>query len=129
MRTNWMYGALLAAAIASPSSAQISVYIGTPPPPLVYEEPGPPPGAGFIWMEGYWMPAGHRYRWVRGHWERLPLKGHTGRIRITTTIAKAGNCTKDIGTTRNTTTAIGGTMIVGGSMVTTMTMSTTTKHQ
>ena len=36
MRSNWMYGALLAAAIASPSSGQISVYIGTPPPVIVY---------------------------------------------------------------------------------------------
>jgi len=44
MRSHWMYGALLAAAIASPSSAQVSVYIGTPPPAVVYEEPGPPPG-------------------------------------------------------------------------------------
>ena len=32
MRTNWIYGAVLATAIAAPSSAQISVYIGTPPP-------------------------------------------------------------------------------------------------
>ena len=56
------------------------------------------------------------------------MKGHTGRIRITTTIAKAGNITKDIGTTRTTTTAIGATMIMGGGMVitTTMGMSTTT---
>ena len=42
MRLHWMYGALLAAAIASPSSAQVSVYIGTPPPAIVNEEPGPP---------------------------------------------------------------------------------------
>src|SRR5882762_4267280 len=54
MRLNWMVGVLLAGAIASPSSAQISVYIGTPPPALVYEEPGPPPGAGFVWLQGYW---------------------------------------------------------------------------
>jgi len=58
------------------------------------------------------------------------MKGPTGRIRITTTIAKAGNGTKDIGTTRTTTTAIGATMIVGGGMVNTtiMGMSTTTNR-
>ncbi len=59
MRLNWMVGVLLACAIASPSSAQISVCIGTPPPALVYEEPGPPPGAGFVWLQGYWTPVGH----------------------------------------------------------------------
>ena len=44
----------------------------------------------------------------------LRLQGHTGRIRITTTIRKAGNGTKDTGTTRTTTMTIGETMIVGG---------------
>jgi hypothetical protein len=75
MRLKWMYGALLATAIASPSSGQISVFIGAPPPAIVYEEPGPPPSVGFVWVDGYWAPAGHRYKWVRGHWERPPFEG------------------------------------------------------
>jgi len=75
MRRNWMSAVLLTAAIASPSSAQISVYIGTPPPAVVYEEPGPPPEAEFVWVEGYWRPVGHHYKWVRGHWERPPFAG------------------------------------------------------
>jgi hypothetical protein len=77
MRRNWIAGALLPVAIASPSSAQtqISVYIGTPPPAIVYEEPGPPPAAEFVWIAGYWKPVGHHYKWVRGHWERPPLEG------------------------------------------------------
>src|ERR1700722_9633429 len=33
------------------------------------------PGPGFVWMEGYWAPAGRHYRWVRGHWERPPFEG------------------------------------------------------
>jgi hypothetical protein len=49
------------------------------------------------------------------------MKGHTGRIRTTTTIAKAGNVTKGIGTTRTTTTAIGATMIMGGGIAITKT--------
>ena len=49
------------------------------------------------------------------------LRGHTGRIRTTTTIAKAGSGTKDIGTTRTTTTAIGATMVMGGAIVSTTT--------
>ena len=35
----------------------------------------------------------------------LHMKGHTGVIRITTTTAKAGKCTRGIGTTRITTMA------------------------
>ena len=49
------------------------------------------------------------------------LKGHAGRIRTTTTIAKAGSRTEDIGTTRTTTTAIGATMIKGGAIASTRT--------
>jgi len=75
MRWNWMPGVLLTAAIGSPGSAQISVYIGTAPPAIVYEEPVPPPDAGFVWIEGYWRPVGHHYKWVRGHWERPPYEG------------------------------------------------------
>ena len=107
MRLNWMYGALLPTAIAAPSSAQISVYIGAPPPPIRYEEYGPTPGPGFVWVDGYWQPVGHHYRWVRGRWDVLHLKGRTGVIRTMTTTGKAGKCTKDIGTMRTTTTATG----------------------
>ena len=55
----------------------------------------------------------------------LRLKGHTGCIRITTTIVKAGNATKGIGTTRITTTVIGASMIMGG-IITITTITTTT---
>lgn len=75
MRLHCMYGVLLAAAIASPGSAQVSVYIGTPPPAVVYEDPGPPPTPGFVWIDGYWAPSGRHYRWIRGHWERPPYEG------------------------------------------------------
>ena len=75
MRLNWIYAPLLTAAIACPASTQISVYIGTPPPAVMYEEPGPPPGAGFYWIEGYWVPEGRRYKWIKGHWERPPYEG------------------------------------------------------
>jgi hypothetical protein len=70
-----MYGALLTAAIIAPSSAQISVFIGTAPPPIRYEERGPIPGPGFVWMEGYWAPDGRHYKWVRGRWDRPPFEG------------------------------------------------------
>jgi len=49
------------------------------------------------------------------------MKGHTGRIRTTTIIAKAGNVTRGIGTTRTTTTVIGATIIMGGGIAITTT--------
>ena len=73
MKLQWMYGALLAAAMVTPGSAQVSVYIGTPPPAVVYEEPGPPSGAGLFGSRGYWQPVGHRYR---GHWDREDHDNH-----------------------------------------------------
>ena len=54
----------------------------------------------------------------------LHMKGHTGVIRITTTIAKAGKCTRDIGTMRITTMATGETMI----MIATIMITMTTDH-
>ena len=52
----------------------------------------------------------------------LRMQGHTGVIRITTTIAKAGKCTRDIGTMRITTMATGETTImIAIIMVATMT--------
>ena len=52
----------------------------------------------------------------------LHMKGHTGAIRTMTTIAKAGECTRDIGAMRTTTTATGETTImIAIIMVATMT--------
>ena len=75
MKLNCIYGALLATAIVAPSSAQVSVYIGSAPPPIRYEERGPLPGPGFIWIEGYWAPNGRHYRWVQGRWDHPPYEG------------------------------------------------------
>jgi hypothetical protein len=59
MRLNWICGVLFGIALTIPASAQIGVYIGTPPPPLRYEQRGPIPGPGYVWIEGYWAPDGH----------------------------------------------------------------------
>ena len=48
----------------------------------------------------------------------LHMKGHTGVIRITTTTAKAGECTRAIGTMRTMTTATGETTIIATIMIT-----------
>ncbi|MGH9513307.1 MAG: YXWGXW repeat-containing protein [Terriglobales bacterium] len=75
MKWNRICVALLTAALAVPAFGQISVFIGTPPPPLRYERRAPIPGPGFVWVEGYWAPYGHHYRWVPGRWERPPYEG------------------------------------------------------
>ena len=62
----------------------------------------------------------------------LRLKEHAGRIPITTTTSKGGNGTKDTGTTKIMTTAIGAPTIMGVAIVitTTTTMETATnRHQ
>lgn len=55
------------------SFAQVAIRIG-PPAPII-EHPGPPPGAGFIWIAGYHRWDGGRYVWVPGHYEHPP-RGH-----------------------------------------------------
>jgi hypothetical protein len=75
VKLNFIYAALLAAAVVVPSSAQVSVYIGSAPPPLRYEERGPLPGPGYVWIEGYWSPNGRHYQWVQGRWDRPPYEG------------------------------------------------------
>ena len=75
MRIPWVSGLLVATTLSLPASAQLSVYIGSPPPPLRYEEPGPVPGPGFVWIDGYWTPDGNHYRWVHGRWDHAPYAG------------------------------------------------------
>jgi hypothetical protein len=78
-----------------------------------------------------WMDIGNRLVTITGGsggaGTVLHMKGHTGVIRITTTIAKAGECTRDIGTMRITTMAIGETMImIVTIMIATIMITTTT---
>jgi hypothetical protein len=76
MKTKWLLGSILAAtAFAAPAFGQISVYIGTPPPPIRYEVPPPMPQMGYVWMPGYWSPYGGRYVWAPGRWSRPPYYG------------------------------------------------------
>src|SRR5271154_6443845 len=75
MKLNWICGVLFATALAIPASAQVGVYIGIAPPPLHYEQRGAIPGPGYAWVDGYWAPNGHHYRWVAGRWDRPPYEG------------------------------------------------------
>jgi hypothetical protein len=42
------------------------------PPPQVYRVPARP-SPEFIWVEGYWYPKGHHYKWHDGYWTRPPF--------------------------------------------------------
>ena len=81
-RTNWkskMLASALAMAVlpafTSPAIGQISVTIGRNPPPLRYERRPAMPGAGYVWVDGYWGVNGGRYVWVPGRWDRPPYAG------------------------------------------------------
>src|ERR1700674_2996646 len=41
-----------------------------PPPPIVAHAPAP--GPGYVWISGYWYPAGSRWHWRAGYWARPP---------------------------------------------------------
>jgi WXXGXW repeat (2 copies) len=75
MKLNWICGLLFASALTVPAAGQIGVYIGGAPPAYRYEQRGPEPGPGYAWVDGYWAPHGHRYRWVAGRWDRPPYEG------------------------------------------------------
>jgi hypothetical protein len=75
MKMKWFAGALVVASLSAPAFAQVSVYLGATPPPLRYERRPPPPGEGFVWVNGYWGNDGRRYVWVPGRWNRPPYAG------------------------------------------------------
>src|SRR5579872_2634419 len=63
--------------IGPPANAQVSfgITIGPPPAPRVVRVQPPRPGPEFTWIDGYWYPVGHRYRWHAGYWTRPPYVG------------------------------------------------------
>ena len=64
--------AICSLALASdPTSAQVIIHAG-PPPPVIVERPGPPLHAGWVWIPGYYRWNGRRYVWVNGYWGRPP---------------------------------------------------------
>jgi len=75
MKLNWIGGILIAMVFAIAASAQVGVYIGTAPPPLRHEQRSAMPGPGYAWVDGYWSPNGHHYRWVAGRWDHPPYEG------------------------------------------------------
>ena len=83
--SRWLVTAIIALSfLAMPQRAPAQVYVGfsvglfvnvAPPPIPVYYQP-PPPGAGYIWIPGYWAWGPGGYYWVPGYWEVAPYPGY-----------------------------------------------------
>lgn len=67
---------LLSACVVAPVSRP---YYGeaviVAPPSHRVEYGGPPPVAGYVWIDGFWNWGGSRHEWVPGRWE-APRSGH-----------------------------------------------------
>ena len=65
----------LLAAGAAFAQFSIGIRIGAPPPPRVMRVQPRSPGAGYVWVGGYWYPVGNRYKWHDGYWTRPVYEG------------------------------------------------------
>lgn len=73
MRKFLPHAVLLAAAISAvPNYANARVYVRVAPPAPVVETRIVSPGAGYIWVSGYYRWSGGKYVWVPGRWSRPP---------------------------------------------------------
>ena len=72
---------LLISAFAAASclfgQVSVGVRIGPPPAPRVIRVRPASPGAGYLWVDGYWYADGGHYRWHAGYWSRPPYEGAT----------------------------------------------------
>lgn len=75
LKTALLAGALLGSVSAVRAQVSIGVLIGAPPPPRVVYALPPQPAPEFVWVEGYWYPVGHHYKWHEGYWTRPPYEG------------------------------------------------------
>lgn len=58
--------------VAFGGSPKIAYYAPVPPPPTRVEAHGMSPGAGQVWINGFWGYEGGRHVWHDGHWEKPP---------------------------------------------------------
>ena len=57
------------------AQVSIGIRIGAPPPPRVVYVVPTRPAPEFVWIDGYWYPVGHRWKWHEGYWTRAPYVG------------------------------------------------------
>ena len=70
MMKRFLTGLILAGGLAMTASADVVIRVG--PPRAIVERRGPPPGAGYVWVQGYHRWDGERHVWVEGRWDRPP---------------------------------------------------------
>jgi len=53
------------------------VRMPTAPPPVVIEQPSPPPDPSYVWTPGYWRwdTEAEQWRWIAGQWLNPPYPG------------------------------------------------------
>jgi len=57
------------------AGVSLGISIGPPPAPRVVRIRPANPGAGYVWIDGYWYPNGNRYRWHDGYYTRPAYEG------------------------------------------------------
>src|SRR5579863_9528355 len=75
LRGTLLVAMLLVGGSAVNAQISIGIRIGPPPPPRVVRVLPPQPAPEFVWVEGYWYPAGRHYKWHDGYWTRPPYEG------------------------------------------------------
>ena len=64
IRTTLLASLLLVSLSASAAQVSIGIRIAAPPPPRVVAVPiSISPSPDFVWVDGYWYPVGHDYKW------------------------------------------------------------------
>lgn len=66
---------MLLAAGAVFAQLSVGIRIGPPPPVRVLRVQPRSPGAGYVWVGGYWYPTGNHYKWHDGYWTRPAYTG------------------------------------------------------
>jgi YXWGXW repeat-containing protein len=75
IRAGLLFAVLLSCTHVARGQVSVGITIGSPPPPRVVRVLPPRPGPEFVWVGGYWYPAGRHYRWHAGYWTRPPYVG------------------------------------------------------
>ncbi len=75
IRAGLLFAVLLSCTHVVRGQVSVGITIGPPPPRRVVRVLPPRPGPEFMWVDGYWYPAGRHYRWHAGYWTRPPYAG------------------------------------------------------
>ena len=65
----------VASVYADPNQGQ-DIWVDQAPPAPYDEQIGPPPGPGYVWVDGYWWWDGAQWAWAPGRWQRPPSRGY-----------------------------------------------------